>query len=417
MPRLRDRRIRQTALRVEVLEDRTVPAGNVTATLVGNTLRIVGDQQDNKIFVYSAENQGVVVVVVEGADSTEINGFLQPVSFPAASVAGLDIRMNGGNDSVTLGKTRSNTVTGLTLSRLLQYNGGNGDDTLEVANVSVARTTTIRGGGGDDSVTINNGSHFSSSVSISLDTGSLNENESVSIDNATFDKPTAIRGSDVDSTVNITANTGSTTFNASLTIRTQSGDDQVTLDEADVSSGPLTIGTGDGDDQVTLDDGTYKILSLNTGLGDDTVNIGTTTAVSVTLGAAIVLGDGTNGLTIQNSDFGLLSILGGSGVDNIALNYISVLGRTNIRTLPGDDILNIQDSSFSPSSNVTADMGDGDDTVTLNSNTFQDGASNQDRFDGGGHSNNGDSIGGSGNSGLNVGVEITNFEIKEPTLP
>ena len=412
MPRLRDRRIRQTALRVEVLEDRTVPAGNVTATLVGNTLRIVGDQQDNKIFVYSAENQGVVVVV-EGADSTEINGFLQPVSFPAASVAGLDIRMNGGNDSVTLGKTPSNTVTGLTLSRLLQYNGGNGDDTLEVANVSVARTTTIRGGGDDDSVTINNGSHFSSSVSISLDTGSLNE--SVSIDNATFDKPTAIRGSDVDSTVNITANTGSTTFNASLTIRTQSGDDQVTLDEADVSSGPLTIGTGDGDDQVTLDDGTYKILSLNTGLGDDTVNIGTTTAVSVTLGAAIVLGDGTNGLTIQNSsNFGLLSILGGSGVDNIALNYISVLGRTNIRTLADDDSLTIQNSSFS-SSNVTADMGAGDDTVTLNSNTFQDGPPHQDLFDGG--SDNGDRIAGGGNSGLNVGVEITNFEIKEPTLP
>ena len=413
MPRLRDRRIRQTALRVEVLEDRTVPAGNVTATLVGNTLRIVGDQQDNKIFVYSAENQGVVVVV-EGADSTEINGFLQPVSFPAASVAGLDIRMNGGNDSVTLGKTRSNTVTGLTLSRLLQYNGGNGDDTLEVAKVSVARTTTIRGGGDDDSVTINNGSHFSSSVSISLDTGSLNE--SVSIDNATFDKPTAIRGSDVDSTVNITANTGSTTFNASLTIRTQSGDDQVTLDEADVSSGPLTIGTGDGDDQVTLDDGTYKILSLNTGPGDDTVKIGTTTAVSVTLGAAIVLGDDTNELTIQNSNFGLLSILGGFGVDNIELNDISVLGPTNIRTLAGNDSLTIEGSSFSPSSNVTADMGDGDDTVTLNSNTFQGGPPHRDLFDGGSHSN-GDSIGGDDNSGLNVVVEIAKFESVAQELP
>jgi hypothetical protein len=284
---LGDGKVRQQSLRVEILEDRTVPAGNVSATLVGNTLRIVGDAQSNSVFVYLQGSN----VVVEGSSSTTVNG-TSSVSFLAANVAGLDIRMNDGNDSVTLGKTPNNTLTGLTLSRLLQYNGGNGDDTLEVANVSVARTTTIRGGDGDDSVTINNGSHFSSSVSISLDTGSTSE--SVSIDNATFDKPTAIRGSDVDSTVNITANTGPTTFNASLTIRTQSGDDQVTLDGADVSSGPLTIGTGDGVDQVTLDGGTYKILSLNTGLDNDTVNIGTTTAVSVTLGAAIVLGDGTN---------------------------------------------------------------------------------------------------------------------------
>jgi hypothetical protein len=379
----------------------------VSATLVGNTLRIVGDAQSNSVFVYLQGGN----VVVEGSSSTTVNS-LSSVSFPAANVAGLDIRMNNGNDSVTLGKTPNNTLTGLTLSRLLQYNGGNGDDTLEVANVSVARTTTIRGGDGDDSVTINNGSHFLSSVSISLDTGSGIQPESVSIDNATFDKPTAIRGSDVDSTVNIT---GSTTFNASLTIRTQSGNDQVTLDGADVSSGPLTIGTGDGNDQVTLDDGTYKILSLNTGLDNDTVNIGTTTAVSVTVGAAIVLGDGLNNwLTIQNSNFGLLSILGGSGVDNITLNNISVLlGPTNIRTLAGDDILTIQNSSFS-SSNVTADMGAGDDTVTLNSNTFQPGPPHLDRFDGG---SGNDSIGGSGNSGLNVGAEIVNFESVAGTLP
>ena len=399
-----DGKVRQQSLRVEILEDRTVPAGNVSATLVGNTLRIVGDAQSNSVFVYQQGGN----VVVEGS-STTVNG-LSSVSFPAANVAGLDIRMNNGNDSVTLGKTPGNTVTGLILSRLLQYNGGNGDDTLEVANVSVARTTTIRGGGGDDSVTINNNSHFSSSVSISLDTGSTSE--SVSIDYATFDKPTAIRGSDVDSTVNIT---GSTTFNASLTIRTQTGDDQVTLDGADVSSGPLTIGTGDGVDQVTLDGGTYKILSLNTGLGNDTVNIGTTTAVSVTLGAAIVLGDGlNNGLTIQNSNFGLLSILGGSGVDNITLDNISVgPGPTNIRTLAGDDILTIQNSYFSPN-NVTADMGAGDDTVTLISNIFQVGPPPLDLFDGG---SGNDSILGSGNSGLNVGVEIVNFEFVAPTLP
>jgi hypothetical protein len=152
---LGDGKVRQQSLQVEILEDRTVPAGNVSATLVGNTLRIVGDAQSNSVFVYLQGSN----VVVEGSSSTTVNG-TSSVSFLAANVAGLDIRMNDGNDSVTLGKTPNNTLTGLTLSRLLQYNGGNGDDTLEVANVSVARTTTIRGGDGDDSVTINNGSHF-----------------------------------------------------------------------------------------------------------------------------------------------------------------------------------------------------------------------------------------------------------------
>jgi hypothetical protein len=102
-------------------------------------------------------------------------------------------------------------------------------------------------------------------------------------------------------------------------------------------------------------------------------------------------------------------------VDNIALNNISVgPGPTNIRTLAGNDFLTIQNSSFS-SSNVTADMGADDDTVTLNNNSFQVGPPHLDLFDGGSGSN--DSIGGSGNSGLNVAVEIVNFESVAGTLP
>ncbi|GBD35591.1 hypothetical protein HRbin36_00704 [bacterium HR36] len=398
-----------TRLNVEVLEGRTVPAGNVSATLVGSTLRLIGDSLSNGIFVYLQGGN----VVVAGDPTTTVNS-AGSVSFPAASVAGLDIRMDDKDDTVTLGKTPTNVVTGLTLTRLLQYNGGNGNDTLEIAGVSVSRTATIRGGDGDDSVTINNGTHFSSPVSISLDTGSVSE--SVSIDNAIFDKPTVIRGSDVNSTINITAATGPTTFNASLSILTRNGDDAITLDGANVSSGPLTITTGDGDDTVALDNGTYKILSLNTGLGDDTVNIGTTTAVDVTLGAAITLGDGANALNIGNgtttTQFGLLSIRGGSGVDNILLDNISVsLGATTIRTLDGNDSLTILNSSFSPNK-VTVEMGNGDDTVTLNSNSFQVGPPHQDLFDGGSGS---DTLNGStANTGLSIPPEVVNFETINP---
>jgi hypothetical protein len=80
------------------------------------------------------------------------------------------------------------------------------------------------------------------------------------------------------------------------------------------------------------------------------------------------------------------------------------LGPTNIRTLAGNDILTIQNSSFS-SSNVTADMGAGDDTVTLNSNSFQVGPPHLDLFDGG---SGNDTISTVGNTGLDAS-EIVNF--------
>jgi hypothetical protein len=125
-----------------------------------------------------------------------------------------------------------------------------------------------------------------------------------------------------------------------------------------------------------------KSLTLNVKGGDNT----------------IAIGDGVTAVTIG----GNLKIVGGNGNDTISLDRVTLtgavplLGSTTILALGGTDLLSIEDgSSFAKT--FTADMGAGNDTISIAQNT---GAAAAVTFNG-----NAKILGGLGNDSLFLGIE------------
>jgi hypothetical protein len=118
----------RSALKVEHLEDRTVPAGNVTASLLTDpdgfrTLYLQGDTADNRVTLRQLPNG---LVQVHGV-STTVNGGKGVVSF--ANVHGLVASFSTGNDTVRTMNLNMQTVS---------LDGGFGDDDLAMLNTTLA---------------------------------------------------------------------------------------------------------------------------------------------------------------------------------------------------------------------------------------------------------------------------------------
>jgi len=112
---------RKTSLRLslECLEARDVPAGNITASLVGHTLRLFGDAVDNNIVI---RGDGPGIVEMQGVN-TQVNGGNGKLTF--SGVQSLWVDAADGNDTV---RTKSLKLTDLTIL------GGQGDDIILVAD-------------------------------------------------------------------------------------------------------------------------------------------------------------------------------------------------------------------------------------------------------------------------------------------
>ena len=375
-------------------------AGNVTAALVGNRLVITGDGEANSILVYKEWIADAAwKVIVAGQDGTTING-VAASSFDLALVQSLDIRMNDGDDRVAVGKDASGTVTGLNLGNMFSYQGGNGKDVLELYQVQVGRTASVRGNAGDDSIVISD-SRFAWTTTIRLDSG--DGQESLAISNSRFLRPTTLFGGAAGSAITL----NNVRFQQSMTLRTLQAGDVVTLTGVRVTNGPATINLGDGNNDLTLDDSDFLILTLRGGAGDDKIQIGSTTGIRVAAGASFLLGNGTNQLLLQNSDFSMLTVIGGSGKDTLNLDGVTVTaGNTTIRTGSEDDAVNIRNSSFAAGVAQIL-LEEGADNLTLTNVIFRTGPPHNDRIDGGG--NGSDLLTQTNVTGLLAGSEIFNF--------
>jgi hypothetical protein len=130
--------------RVLELEDRTTPAGNVTAFVGGGVLNILGDEASNLIKVDRLGRQSVMIRSMDS--STTINGQSTPQWF--GDIAnGFDIKMGGGDDLVQVS---------LVDTRWLDVDLGAGSDSLEVISSRITRRTTLLGGAGDDDIRVFN---------------------------------------------------------------------------------------------------------------------------------------------------------------------------------------------------------------------------------------------------------------------
>lgn len=173
-------------LRFEALENRTLMAGNVVAVLTEGTLTILGDEAANGVrLVYDVDTGKHSVVGTDwGGFPTAINGAAEPVEF--TGVENVDLRLGAGDDRLDFGAAdefytriekkltidlgdgndtcilgRSGPATGpvgeaahhLYVKKAVFVDLGQGDDTLEVANLKTRKSLTVRGRAGNDTVT------------------------------------------------------------------------------------------------------------------------------------------------------------------------------------------------------------------------------------------------------------------------
>jgi cyclophilin family peptidyl-prolyl cis-trans isomerase len=127
---------------VESLEDRSVPAGNVTATLTGGgTLLITGDGAANSVRI---QGNSSATLNISSTDTT-INNQTGSVTLGVFR-GSIIIAMGDGNDSVVIDRV---------LTRgMLSIDMGAGDDSLAITTSAVRKDAIIGMGDGNDSVTL-----------------------------------------------------------------------------------------------------------------------------------------------------------------------------------------------------------------------------------------------------------------------
>lgn len=134
-------------LTTELLEDRTVPSGNVTAQVVGGMLRIDGDALHNQILITSLDDDKAIITPL---GDTTVNGSSGPVTL-GGIVFAYDIRMGDGNDFVW--------ITGIQGDSGLFVDMGNGNDGLTVDYAAHSGTTALFMGGGNDVISLGMGEY------------------------------------------------------------------------------------------------------------------------------------------------------------------------------------------------------------------------------------------------------------------
>ncbi|MBO0697245.1 MAG: hypothetical protein J2P46_02515 [Zavarzinella sp.] len=180
---------RVARLRLEVLEGREVPAGNVTASLVGGRLTITGDDQDNVI--QSLLVTGTAVTVTPDG-STSVNGQTAgtAVTLPGAATS-LTANLLGGNDSLAIDPNSDFVLTGAAT-----FNLGSENNTL---NLTTSGRITLGGlvvtsGPGSSTVTVSPGVGLGTVTGralFSFGPGGLNNQ--VNLSNTSFPGPAGVR--------------------------------------------------------------------------------------------------------------------------------------------------------------------------------------------------------------------------------
>ncbi|HQR06989.1 MAG TPA: Ig-like domain-containing protein [Gemmatales bacterium] len=214
------------------LEERTVPAGNVTAKVAFGVLTITGDESANSISLVGSA--GGKVTISSGSDATTINGNSTPVTLKGFNTVNINmndgddtvdisqfsvnrdinILLGAGNDALTMDRFTAGIDSGIwgqdgndsifinhsAFQKKLSLNSGLGDDTVTTLNSSFGRSTLITGVGGTDtrnaykvsygSNSFINGFETTTNGSTPIaknDTASVNQGSSVSINVAAND--------------------------------------------------------------------------------------------------------------------------------------------------------------------------------------------------------------------------------------
>ncbi len=236
-------RVRSPRLRVEPLEARAVPAGDVAAFLLRGDLIVLGDGAGNDVEVVLAD--GNLVVQGRAGTGTTVNGGARTVFEGVGGIADdLFVSLGGGGDRLdVVGVKVGGDATVLADAAFADFFGG-GDDQVLLQSLAVAGNLTVSAGGGADQV--------------------LLARSTVAGDTRVVTGGGADRFALVRSTLNgrLTADTGGgadrvfldpAAAGGAVQVRTGGGADEVVLHGANTYAGPVTLDGGGGRDRTELD--------------------------------------------------------------------------------------------------------------------------------------------------------------------
>jgi hypothetical protein len=315
-------------LGLQRLDDRILPAGNVTGTVLNGILTLTGDGEANSIVVRAGINSGVRI---QGIGGTTING--GGIEDFSGAFKDVIILLGGADDTVNL--EGGGLGTAARVSRDLVFHGGGGADTLtSEAGAVVGRDLTFVGGGGQTNTTLDD-------IMVGRN-ATFSGNEIVDIQSA--------NGSRINGILAI-----STPTIAAVSL---DGDElgrlSIAVDgQADVSLNSIWVGGnarvrgGVGDDLIDVDLGSEVLgrVVINVQDGNDDVDFD----CDVGGDAFFFLGGGdTQDLSIQDSTIhGMLTIDStGVAVDDWEIEGTSVFGRTTMSSGDGSDTILLNDGVF-----------------------------------------------------------------------
>lgn len=305
---------------LEGLEERTLMAGNITATLASGTLTLTEATGqaglDNAVQINRLANGVVRVEGLATGDGTKslINGAaFKDFSVPLET-GGLSIQFGAGRDKVLIGNNGNIlSLKSASISVGNDFVESGSDparhrDEVQIANMTTINGLTMNTGAGDDAVQIA-GSRFGS-LNIKMGRG----NDFLDIQRATVDNSVSVNMDPFVET-NHRDDFGQDTVRVDgLTVKSVF---KVVTDPALRSDGitPSTLG---GIDSVSMSHVTASEIRVNTLAGDDTVKLYDVHAplVFIRLGA----GDDTLNLLHVAAGF---DVTGGSGFDQLFFNDVS----------------------------------------------------------------------------------------------
>lgn len=126
--------------KIEGLEDRTAPAGDVAVAVIGGSLIVIGDNQGNAIKI--SQTRGGVIDVSSADNVTTVNGNI--VQSFVGFKGHVNAVMGGGDDSLIL--------QGLRVGGVLQVDMGDGNDMLTIHTTFVQKDQVLSTGAGDDAL-------------------------------------------------------------------------------------------------------------------------------------------------------------------------------------------------------------------------------------------------------------------------
>src|SRR5262245_20670605 len=122
----------QSFLQIERLECRETPAGNVTTSLVNDSLMLTGDPLDNHVVI---SQPSIGYLTVTPADGTTINGQSNAVTLSGVG-RDLNIRLAKGADAVDFDLSAPMTLLGNLTIDYASY-GGTGQKTVNTVNAHI----------------------------------------------------------------------------------------------------------------------------------------------------------------------------------------------------------------------------------------------------------------------------------------